>query len=81
MSDPDHGPFEHQYKRYHENKDTHQGYDFQHGPAGSVAPQTVSFAQKLRWWTWGRWKRLKRERAQRDRLQQDILQIKQGRPK
>lgn len=81
MSDPDHGPYDHQYKRYYENKDAHQGYEFQHGPSGSAPIPTVPFMQKLRWWTWDRWKRLKRERAQRDRLQQEILQIKRGRPK
>ncbi len=81
MGDSERGPYDHLYKRYYENKDTHQGYEFQHAPSGSVPPPTVSFAQKLRWWTWDRWKRLKQERAQRDRLQQEILQIKQRQPK
>lgn len=81
MSDPDQGPFDYQYKRYYANKDTHQGYQFQHAPSGSAPIPTVPFTQKLRWWTWGRWKRLKQERAQRDRLQQEILQIKEDRAK
>jgi len=73
-----HGLYDHLYRRFFENRDRHQGYEFQHAPAGSIAPPTVSFAQKLRWWTWDRWQRRKRILAERDRLQEDIIRIRQG---
>lgn len=78
MSGSEGGPYDHLYKRFYEDRDSHQGYEFQHAPTGNIPPPTVTFAQKLRWWTWGRWRRLKQERAQRDRLQQEIIQMKQG---
>jgi hypothetical protein len=74
----DNGLYDHLYKRFFENRDRHQGYEFQAAPAGSVVPPTVSFKQRLRWWTWDRWQRRKKILAVRDRLQEDILRIKQG---
>jgi hypothetical protein len=65
------------YKRFFENRDRHQGYEFHHAPAGSVAPPTVSFGQRLRWWTLDRWQRRKKILAERDRLQEEIVRIKQ----
>jgi hypothetical protein len=38
----------------------------------------VTFHEKLRWWTWDRWKRRRTLLAERDRLQRDILQIKKS---
>ena len=72
------GLYDHLYARFFENRDGHQGYEFQHAPAGSVALPTVSFKQRLRWWTWDRWQRRKKILAERDRLQEDILRIKEG---
>jgi hypothetical protein len=37
----------------------------------------VTFRQKLRWWTWDRWQRRKKLLAERDRLQQSIIRIRQ----
>lgn len=65
------------YKDFLMRREGAKGYDFQHAPAGSVAPPMVTFAQKLRWWTWDRWKRRKQIRAERDRRLQDIVQLKQ----
>ncbi len=70
------GLYDHLYKRFFENRDGHQGYAFQHAPEGSTPPPTVTFSQKLRWWTWDRWQRRKKILAERDRLQQEIIQIK-----
>lgn len=70
------GLYDHLYKRFFEQRDTHQGYSFQDAPGGSVAPPTVTFGEKLRWWTWDRWRRRKKILAERDRLQREILQIK-----
>ena len=72
------GLYEHLYKRFFENRDRHMGYDFQHAPSGSAAPPSVTFAQKLRWWTWDRWQRRKRILAERDRLQRDIVSMRRN---
>ncbi|MCP9440341.1 MAG: hypothetical protein NNA20_09795 [Nitrospira sp.] len=70
------GLYDHLYKRFFEQRDTHQGYSFQNAPGGSAAPPVVTFGEKLRWWTWNRWQRRKKILAERDRLQREILQIK-----
>ena len=72
------GLYEHLYKQFFENRNDHQGYDFQHAPSGSAAPPSVTFAQKLRWWTWDRWQRRKRILAERDRLQRDIVSMRRN---
>ena len=78
---PGNGLYDHLYKRFFELRDRHDGYEFQHAPEGSAPPPTVTFSQKLRWWTWDRWRRRKKLLAERDRLQQEIIQIKKtGRP-
>lgn len=69
-------PFIGDYAGFLKQREKEKGYDFQEAPAGSVAPPTVTFAQKLRWWTWDRWKRLKKIQAERDRRLQDIVQLK-----
>jgi hypothetical protein len=69
------GLYDHQYGRYFEQKETGNGYEFQHQTAGNVPPPTVTFAQRLRWWTWGRWRRLKAIRAERDQRLKDIVDI------
>lgn len=72
------GLYDDLYKRFFECRDSHQGYEFQHAPTGSAPPPTITFNQKLRWWTWDRWQRRKKILAERDRLQQDILQIRKA---
>jgi hypothetical protein len=76
------GLYDHLYQRFFEQRDTHEGYSFQQAPGGSAPPPTVSFGERLKWWTLNRWQRRKKILAERDRLQQDILQIKKtGQPK
>jgi hypothetical protein len=70
------GLYDHLYKRFFEQRDRHEGYSFQQAPGGSAPPPTLTFGKKLRWWTCDRWRRRKQLLAERDRLQQDILQIK-----
>jgi hypothetical protein len=70
------GLYDHLYKRFFEQRDRHEGYLFQQAPGGSAPPPTLTFGQKLRWWACDRWRRRKRLLAERDRLQQEILQIK-----
>lgn len=80
MADPNKGLFDHQYGRFVANRDKAEGYDFQHQTAGNVPPPKVTFAQKLRWWTWDRWKRRKQIRAARDRRVQEIVQLRTPTP-
>ncbi|MEW6543992.1 MAG: hypothetical protein AB1411_10325 [Nitrospirota bacterium] len=68
------------YKRFFERRDQAKGYDFQHAPQGSAEPPVVTFGEKLRWWTWDRWKRMKKIRAERDRCQMEIIQLSQRSP-
>lgn len=72
------GLYDHLYRRFFEERDTHEGYSFQQAPVGSAVPPVVTFREKLRWWTWDRWKRRRTLLAERDRLQRDILQIKKS---
>jgi hypothetical protein len=72
------GLYEHLYTRFFENREYYKGYDFQHAPGGSVAPVSVTFAQKLRWWTWDRWQRRKQILAERDRLQREIVGMRRN---
>ncbi len=78
MSEPGQGLYDHLYEQYVQKRDTHQGYEFQQAPVGNVPPPTVNFKERLKWWTWDRWKRLRRIREERDRLQQEILRIKES---
>ncbi|MBS0150278.1 MAG: hypothetical protein JSR31_05010 [Nitrospira sp.] len=72
------GLYDHLYGRFFEERHTHEGYSFQQAPGGSAATPMVAFREKLRWWTWDRWKRRRTILAERDRLQRDILQIKKS---
>ena len=74
------GLYDNQYTRFRENQGAHKGYDFQHGPAGSTPPPVVTFLDKIKWWTLRGWRR-KKILAERDRFQQDIIQIKAPHPK
>ncbi|MBA2484872.1 MAG: hypothetical protein H0V35_02020 [Nitrospira sp.] len=80
MAEQGKGLFDHQYVRFRENQGTHQGYEFQHGPAGSTPPPVVTFLDKIKWWTLRGWRR-KKILAERDRFQQEIIQIKPPHPK
>jgi len=70
------GLYDHLYKRFFEQRDSHDGYSFQQAPGGSAPTPALTFRDKLRWWTWNRWRRRRKLLAERDRLQQDILQMK-----
>lgn len=74
----DNGLFPESYNRFLRQRDEVKGYEFQHAPSGSAAPPAVTFREKLRWWTWDRWRRMKQIRRERDKLQQEILQMRQG---
>ena len=70
--------FSSQYVDFLKNRGTQKGYHFQQAPSGSAEPPKVTFLQKLRWWSWDRWKRLKKIRAERDRQLQDIIHLKRS---
>lgn len=74
----DKGLYDHLYEKFFQSRDKAKGYDFQEAPTGSVPPQTVTFSERLRWWTWDRWKRRKKIREERDRRLQEIIQL--GKP-
>lgn len=75
-SDQGKGLYDYLYRWFFENRDHHQGYEFQHAPGGSAPTPVVKFKHKLRWWTWNRWQRRKKILAERDRLQREIVEIK-----
>ncbi len=64
------------YEQFVRTRDTHQGFDFQEETLKSVAPQTVSFKNRVKWWTLDRPSRLKKIERERDRQQQAILALK-----
>jgi hypothetical protein len=64
------------YRRFFRRRADAKGFEFHNPPPRSIPPPTVSFNQKLRWWSWDRWKRRTQIRQQRDRRLQDILEIK-----
>ncbi len=68
------------YQKFLEKKDTHKGYEFQHSPVGSATPPEPTFMDKLKPWTLNRPSRLKTIRAERDRRQQEILNVKSPPP-
>jgi hypothetical protein len=70
------GIYDHLYARFYEDRHRHEGYDFQHAPGGSIRPSTVKFSEKLKWWSWDRWRRRKQILAERDRRQREILELK-----
>lgn len=74
----DNGLFPESYNRFLRQRDEVKGYEFQHAPSGSATPPAVTFREKLRWWTWDRWRRMKQIRRERDKLQQEILQMRKG---
>ncbi|HEU0069136.1 MAG TPA: hypothetical protein VFQ26_07755 [Nitrospiraceae bacterium] len=76
VGDSGKGLYDHLYRRFFESRESQQGYDFHQAPSGSAATPRVTFRDRLRWWTWGRWRRRDTIMAARDRFQQDILDLK-----
>ncbi len=74
----DDGWFPKPYQEFLRQREEVTGYEFQQALAGSVPPPVITFREKLRWWTWGRWRRLKTIRQERDKFQQEILQMRKG---
>lgn len=74
----DKGLYDHLYEKFFQSRDKAKGYNFQEAPNGSIPPPTVTFSERLRWWTWNRWKRRKKIREERDRRLQEIIQA--GKP-
>ena len=64
------------YEQFVEKHSDFKGYNFQEGHVQSLPPKTLTFKQRLKWWTLDRPKRLKMITQERDRQQQDILEIK-----
>ena len=64
------------YEHFLDKRATAQGYDFQKGDLGSVAPKQVTFSEKLKWWTLNRPTRMQQIEQERDRRQQEILALK-----
>ena len=63
------------YQKFLEDKDAHEGYDFQHSPVGSATPPAPTFTEKLKSWTLNRPSRLQKIRKYRDQRQQDIVNL------
>ena len=74
------GIYDHLYRRFFERRDSHEGYEFQHAPGGSAPPPVVTFREKLHWWTLNRWQRRKQILRERDRRQQEIVDLRPGPP-
>ena len=74
----DDGLFPKPYQEFLKQREEVKGYEFQQAPAGSASPPVVTFRGKLRWWTWGRWRRMKTIRQERDKFQQEIVQMRKG---
>ncbi len=71
-------PYLSRYARFFRSRANATGYEFQHAPSGNVPPPKITFTERLRWWTVNRAQRMKKIRAERDRLQQEILDIKKA---
>lgn len=64
------------YEQFIQTRDAHKGFHFQEKTLKSVSPQSVSFKDRIKWWTLDRPKRLKMIKQERDRQQQNILALK-----
>ena len=64
------------YKKFIENYSKAKGYDFQESRSGSAPPKRVTFKNRVKWWTLDRPRRLKIIRGERDRVQEEILNVK-----
>lgn len=68
------------YEHFIKTRDTQKGFDFHEGKLKSVSPKTVSFTDRVRWWTIDRPTRLQMIKQERDRRQQEILALKDQTP-
>ncbi len=68
------------YEQFLHARDAHKGFDFQEETLKSVTPQSISFKDRVKWWTLDRPKRLKMIERERDRQQQAILALKRRNP-
>ncbi len=64
------------YEHFTRTRDAHKGFDFQEEILKSVSPPSVSFRDRVKWWTLDRPQRLQKIKRERDRQQQDILALK-----
>lgn len=64
------------YQQFIEKYPAAKGFNFQQAPWESTAPKSVSFKEKLKWWTLNRPQRLKAISRERDRQQQEIIDLK-----
>lgn len=64
------------YEQFARKQGTAKGYNFQESRQGSTSPKTVTFKDRVKWWTLDRPKRLRMIKQERDRQQQEILSIK-----
>lgn len=64
------------YKQFIEKYQAAKGFDFQQLPWESTAPKSVTFKEELKWWTLNRPQRLKAISRERDRQQQEIIDLK-----
>ena len=72
----DDGLFPQNYSEFLKKRDQMKGPNFQEVPIVSAAPPSVSFKEKLRWWSLDRWKRMKTIRQERDQRLLDIVRPK-----
>jgi hypothetical protein len=68
------------YEKFEKRREDQKGYEFQHAPSGSAPTPVVTFAEKLKWWTWDRWRRMDKIRQARDQRVLDIVNIKKTPP-
>jgi hypothetical protein len=64
-----------QYAAFWKGRDEASGYDFGQAPRGNVPPPMVRFTKPLRWWTWGRLRRVHALLRFRDQRQEKILRL------
>lgn len=72
----DEGFFPTIYRRFLDRRNEVEGHDFEEVPIVSEVPPTITFREKLHWWSLDRWSRLRKIREERDRRLQDIVQLK-----
>ena len=71
-------PYFDRYRKFFAEREKAEGYEFHEATAENVPPPKVTFLERLRWWTLNRGERIKKIRAERDRRQQEIFDIKRS---
>ena len=69
------GLYQDQYAAFWKRRAEASGYDFGQAPRGNVPPPRVSFPNPLKWWTWGRPRRVHALLRSRDQQQEEILRL------